>query len=146
MATKDTLIRFYTIVPSKPRNTSLFWSFQNAVAWLHSHSSSHNTQFTSLRSRWITRCAVFVYWAWRGTIHSFGYCSLVGKVCSFLCRFLVDKVRPFSCRFRCVNKEQLRLQHVDDENTFVHLSEDAIALWVRCFDTPFIWRMLFLNE
>ena len=68
------------------------------------------------------------------------------KVRSFSCRFLVDKVRSFSCRFRYVNKEQLRLQYLDDENTFVHLSEDAIALWLRCFDAPFMWRMLFLNE
>ena len=79
-------------------------------------------------------------------VRSFWYRFLVHKVRSFSCRFLVDKVRSFSCRFRYVNKEQLRLQYLDDENTFVHLSEDAIALWLRCFDAPFMWRMLFLND
>ena len=72
--------------------------------------------------------------------------KFVHKVRSFSCRFLVDKVRSFSCRFTYVNKEQLRLQYLDDENTFVHLSEDAIALWLRSFDAPFMRRMLFLNE
>ena len=41
---------------------------------------------------------------------------------------LVDKIRSFSSRLRAVREEQLRLYYLDDENTFVHLSDDANAL------------------
>ena len=49
------------------------------------------------------RCAVFFNGP--DEVDSFDYCSLV------------DKVRSFSSRFRYLNKEQLRLQYLDDENT-----------------------------
>ena len=50
------------------------------------------------------------------------------EVDSFDHSSLVNKIRSFSSQFRSVRKDQLRLYYLDDENTFVHLSDDASAV------------------
>lgn len=50
------------------------------------------------------------------------------EVDSFDYSSLVDKIRSFSSQFVSVPKEQFRLHYLDDENTFVHLSDDTGAL------------------
>jgi hypothetical protein len=50
------------------------------------------------------------------------------EVDSFDYSSLVNKIRSFSSQFRSVRKDQLRLYYLDDENTFVHLSDDASAV------------------
>lgn len=50
------------------------------------------------------------------------------EVGSFDYSALLDRVRSFSSQLRSVDKRQLRLYYLDDEDTFVHLSEDAGSL------------------
>ena len=49
------------------------------------------------------------------------------EVNSFDYSSLVDKIRSFSSQLRSVRKEQFRLYYLDDENMFVHLSDDVSA-------------------